>query len=110
MDFLQRFNEEVDKVALRDGTLFTMRMYLINLMCYSSAKKLKDVDFSTFTVSDLKDSFEVIFEYESDEYDDPSYGECRNIGNPIYELNSLAGFIQGVLAIKPQLEKIRRFF
>jgi hypothetical protein len=109
MDVLQRFNEQAT-VHTFEGNKFNKRMYLIELMQFSSAEKLGDVDFSRFTVSDLKDTFNDILEYESDEVQDPCYGWGANIGNPIYEINILAGLTSEVLSVKPQRTKKRRFF
>lgn len=109
MDFLQRFNEQTANIG-DQGTLYSQRMYLIEMMLFGNAKKLKDVDFSSFTLSELKNTIDDILEYESDETADPIYGEAANIGNPIYEINSLAGLTKEILAIEPQRKKIRRFF
>jgi hypothetical protein len=40
-------------------------MHLIEMMLFGSAEKLEDVDFSTFVVSELKDTINDILEYES---------------------------------------------
>jgi hypothetical protein len=109
MDFLQRFNEQI-ATTTDQGAQYSQRMYLIELMLFGNAEKIGDVDFSTFTFSDLKDTIDDILEYESDETADPIYGEGANIGNPIYEINSLAGLSKEILAIEPQRKKIRRFF
>lgn len=109
MDYLQRFNEQIADFS-DIGTNYSQRMYLIEMMLFSYAEKLRDVDFSTFTVSDLKAAIEDIIEYQTDEYDEPYAFESQNIGNPIYEINSLAGLSKQVLSIKPLRKKKRRFF
>ncbi|EFV74965.1 hypothetical protein [Cytobacillus pseudoceanisediminis] len=109
MEYLQRVNDQIASISGQEET-YSQRMYLIELMFYGHAKKLKDVDFSTFTLSELRDAATDILEYEPDETADPVYGEGANIGNPIYEINSLAGITKEVLSLEPKRVKKRRFF
>lgn len=109
MDYLQRFNEQITNLS-DQGEHFSQRMYLIEMMLFGNAKKLGEVDFTTFTLTELKDTVDDILGYESDETSDPVFGEGANIGNPIYEINSLAGLTKEILAIEPQRKKKRRFF
>ncbi|OIJ11483.1 hypothetical protein BKP35_12125 [Anaerobacillus arseniciselenatis] len=109
MDLLQRFEEAMTVHSLDIDTTYSKRMYLIEMMLYGSSEKVGDVDFSTFTVSELKKTIDDILEYESDEITDYDFEDARNIGNPIYELNSLAGLTNNILAVKPQQKKKRRF-
>ncbi len=108
MDFLHRFNEHLG--TYDRGAAFSQRMYLIDLLLFSEAQKIGDVDFSTFTVTDLKNAMDDICSYESDEMADPHYGDGANFDNPIYEINLLAGLKKEVVALKPERKKIRRFF
>lgn len=109
-DYLLRFNTNLENYGFNNGN-FSQRMYLMNLMLFESGEKVGDVDFSTFTVKDLKDVIGDLLEYQSDETSDPDCdGECINMGNPLYELNVLAGINRDVLKIKPQRTKIRRFY
>lgn len=108
MNALQRFNESISSDLLNENSNYSQRMYLIDVMFYSDAKKLGDVDFSTFSASDLKDTIDDILQYESDESSD-FMEEGTNMGNPIYEINSLAGITKNILDIQPQQKKKRRF-
>lgn len=112
MNILQCFNQSLDQhhSLFDEGANFSKRMYLIEMMLYGYAEKLGEVDFSTFTASDLRTTINDIMGYESDEISDHDFGEDRNLGNPIYELNSLAGLTKEVLSIKPLQKKKRRFF
>ncbi|MEQ2527640.1 hypothetical protein WMO40_13090 [Bacillaceae bacterium CLA-AA-H227] len=111
MSILQRFNANVDEYALGEQSTLNQRMYLLNIMQFGTAEKLKDVDFSSFSASEVKSVIDDLFEYQSDEVSDPQYdGECINLGNPLYEINALAGINQAIIKLKPKRDRIRRFF
>ena len=111
MSILQRFNANVDEYALGEQNNFSQRMYLLNLMQFGSAEKLRDVDFTKFTVLDLKETINDLIDYRPEEVSEPDYdGECMNLGNPLYEINALAGINKEIQKLKPKREKIRRFF
>ncbi|RTR26597.1 hypothetical protein EKG37_21245 [Robertmurraya yapensis] len=111
MSILQRFNANVDEYALGEQNTLNQRMYLLSIMQFGTAEKLKDVDFSSFSASDVIDVIEDLFEYQSDEGIDPEYdGECINLGNSLYEINALAGINKEIIKLKPKRDRIRRFF
>ncbi|MGY3716099.1 hypothetical protein ACWE42_11305 [Sutcliffiella cohnii] len=110
MDFLQRFNKQISTRPSMSSN-YSQRIYLIDLMLYSEAQTLKDVDFSSFTLDELKNAMDDILDYHPDETLDSYYDkEDRNMDNPIYEINALQGMIRDISKLKPLRRKNRRFF
>jgi len=111
MSLVQKFEELVANQTMSGdyGHSFRQRMYLIELMLYRDAEKLGDIDFTSFTVGELKDALDDIMNYESDEIHDYEASETINVGNPLLEINRLAGIWQEVSNIKPIRKKRRKF-
>ena len=112
MSIVQKFDEQIANQVMSEnyGHSFKQRMYLIELMLYGDAEKLGDVDFTSFTVGELKDTLDDIMSYESDEIHGYETSETINVGNPLLEINRLAGIQNDILKIKPLRMKRRRFF
>lgn len=110
MSYLQRFEENVAHRTLSNKTRYEKRMVLLNEVMYGESKEIGEVDFSAFTVGDFEDAINDMVEYEPDELIESTMDQCVNLGNPIYEINCLAGIVKDVTLLKPQNRKRRTFF
>lgn len=81
-------------------------MHVINLVEYSSASKIGDVDFDSFDVEHVEGALDEMIHYMPDEYGDD---EGENIHQSITEINRIA-HIKLILHRLPSSMKKKRFF
>jgi hypothetical protein len=87
------------------------RLGVIELIFYSGKTKVQDVDFQSFDLETLKETFEELHEYQSDEHGEDDT-DLSNEGQTIVEINRIAGMDLHFDNYQPKsvLKKTRRFF
>lgn len=107
------FARSIDERGLSDAAAdFREGMLgMIHLACYSDKRLVGEIDLGSLDLDVLKETFEELHSYESDEHGDDNT-DLNNRGQTIVELNRRAGMTIHFDQFQPRWvqKKNRRFF
>jgi hypothetical protein len=108
------FAHSLEGYGLRDDKAKSLESLLsiIELVCYSDITKVGEVDFKSLNLGVLKQAFEELMEYQSEENGEDDC-DLYNEGQTIVEINRLAGMFNHINDLRPVYvykKQQRRFF
>ncbi|SDO17854.1 hypothetical protein SAMN04487897_109116 [Paenibacillus sp. yr247] len=107
------FARSIEERGLSDASADSQEgmLHLINLVCYSEKRLISEVDLRSLDLELMKDTFDELHSYESDEHGDENT-DLNNEGQTIIELNRKAGITIHFDRFQPKWvqKKSRRFF